>query len=126
MRVAIYTPYLDTVGGGEKYMLTIAEVFNDEHQVDILLDAHLQKLDIEVIKEKIEKIHGFKTSKVNFIVSPFGGNDSLITRFLFFKKYDLVFYNCDGSFFHSSAKKNILHFQMPLEKISNTWMDKLK
>ncbi len=37
MRVAIYTPYLDTFGGGEKYMLTIAETLSKDSTVDLFL-----------------------------------------------------------------------------------------
>jgi hypothetical protein len=56
MKIGIYSPYLDTVGGGEKYMLTIAEGFSKENNVDVFLDSHLQTLDIKPISEKISKL----------------------------------------------------------------------
>ena len=41
MKVVIYSPYLDTFGGGERYMMSIAEIFCKDNDVDILLDSHL-------------------------------------------------------------------------------------
>ena len=35
-RVAIYDPYLDTLGGGERYCLTVAEILlKNNYQVDL-------------------------------------------------------------------------------------------
>ena len=65
MNIAIYSPYLDTAGGGEKYMLTIAECLSGENAVDVLLDTHLKTLPLEHIIKKIESLHwlGFSFSE---------------------------------------------------------------
>lgn len=120
MRIAIYSPYLDTAGGGEKYVLTIAEVLSKDHQVDVLLDAHLISLGIEAIKSKIEKLHHLDLSKVKFIKAPLGRGSNFLDKFFFLKKYEVLFYNTDGSIFYSTAKKNIVHFQVPLKNITTT------
>lgn len=119
MKIGIYSPYLDTVGGGEKYMLTIAEGFSKENKVDIFLDSHLQTLDINSVSEKISKLLNLDLSKVNFISAPFGKGTKIWNRINFLNKYDLFFYLTDGSVFYSSAKTSILHIQSPV-KVSNS------
>jgi glycosyltransferase involved in cell wall biosynthesis len=118
MKVAIYSPYLDTAGGGEKYILTIAETLSKDQEVDVLLDDHLIQLGIAGIKDKVEKLHGLNLSKVNFIKSPLGRGSNFLDKFFFLKKYDVLFYNTDGSIFYSTAKKNIIHFQVPFENVA--------
>jgi glycosyltransferase involved in cell wall biosynthesis len=115
MRVAIYSPYLDTVGGGEKYMLTIAEGLSKVNQVDVLLDPHLLKIGAFNIKQKSENLHNLDLSRVNFIQAPIGNQSKSVKRALFLRKYDLLFYNSDGSVFYSTAKKNVIHYQIPFQ-----------
>ena len=38
MRIGIYDPYLDTLSGGEKYMLSAASCLAKEHKVFIFWD----------------------------------------------------------------------------------------
>ena len=38
MKIGVYDPYLDDVGGGEKYMLTTAECLSNDHDVTIFWD----------------------------------------------------------------------------------------
>ena len=43
-RAALYNPYLDTLGGGEKYILSILKVLEDEgFALDIFWDENLQE-----------------------------------------------------------------------------------
>lgn len=114
MRIGIYSPYMDTVGGGERYMLTIAEGLSKENKVDIFLDTHLQSLDIKPITDKISNLLNIDLAKINFLNAPFGSGTNFINRGAFLKKYDLIFYLTDGSIFYSTAKKNILHIQSPI------------
>lgn len=114
-KIAIYSPYLDTAGGGEKYMLTIAEVLSASMDVDVLLDKHLLKIGQAKILEDINKIHDLDLSKVRFKKAPLGPGESIFKRLLFLKNYDFVFYLTDGSIFYSTAKNNIIHFQVPFE-----------
>lgn len=125
MKIGIYTPYLDTIGGGERYMLTIAEVLSRENSVDIFLDTHLSSLNIEEITKKTTKLLDIDPSKVSYIKAPFGKGSSFLKRLNFLKKYDILFYLTDGSIFFSTAKKNILHIQSPL-KVSKNIIKKIK
>ncbi|MFH1536149.1 MAG: glycosyltransferase family 4 protein [Patescibacteria group bacterium] len=114
MKVAIYSPYLDTFGGGEKYMMTIAEVLASGNMVDVLLDQHLMDLGGNYLKDKLSERFNLNIKTVNFIKAPVGKKSSFVSRLLFLKKYDLLFYLTDGSIFFPTAKKNILHIQSPL------------
>jgi glycosyltransferase involved in cell wall biosynthesis len=115
MKIGIYSPYLDTVGGGEKYILTIAEFLSQKDEVDVFLDDHLNSLSIEEIKQRIKSLHQLDLGKVNFIEAPFGKNSSAYQRAIFLKKYDYLFYLTDGSVFYSTAKKSFIHFQSPIK-----------
>lgn len=119
MKIALYSPYLDTAGGGEKYILTIAEELSKKEQVDILLDKNLFKIGADLIKQKIFSLHGLDLSKTNFVTAPFGKGSSFLERFFFLKKYDWLFYLTDGSIFLSTAKNSVLHFQVPFTKLEN-------
>lgn len=123
MRVGIYTPYLDSFGGGERYMLTIAEIMSKTNKVDILLDHHLQTIITHETKQELESRFNLDLSNVNFIPAPLGKDASFWGKIFFLKKYDLLFYLTDGSIFYSTAKKNILHFQVPFKNTSarNLW-----
>lgn len=114
MKAAVYSPYLDTFGGGEKYMATIAEVLSNHFQVDFLLDPHLFTLGKGKLKKILEERFNLNLANVNFILAPFGRGSNVIDRLFFLKQYKLLFYLTDGSIFLSSAKKNILHIQSPL------------
>lgn len=117
MKIAIYTPYLDTSGGGERYILTIAELLSKEHSVDILLDAHLFSLGLDLIRKKIHLLHDLNLSRVNFQKGPFGIGSDALSRYLFLTKYDVLFYLSDGSIFLSGSKKSYIHFQTPLDVV---------
>ncbi len=114
MKTAIYSPYLDTFGGGEKYMMTIAEVLSSKGSVDVLLDLHLYLMGYDFLKTNLTKRFNLDLTNVNFIKAPIGVGSDIIGRFLFLKKYDLLFCLTDGSIFYPSAKKNFLHIQSPL------------
>ncbi len=119
MKIGIYSPYLDSAGGGERYMLTIAEILSKENNVDVFLDKHLLEIGKENIVKKNTDLLGLDFSKVNFIKAPLGKDSGAFERLTFLKNYDVVFYLTDGSIFFSSARKNILHIQSPI-KVNNT------
>ena len=119
MKVGIYTPYLDTTGGGEKYMLTIAEMLSVSHEVYLLLDSHLSLMNIGSILKKAEILHNLDLSKIKTEKAPLGKASSFLDRLFYLKKFDYLFYLTDGSFFYSTAKKNVIHFQFPITNISS-------
>jgi len=149
-RAAIYDPYLDTLGGGERYCLTVAEILLKNHyQVDLFWSGD------NSLVQKAETRFSLDLSKLNIVpdiyqVKPqnldlIEENENLalsITNVLnpkkinfkfknFYKKitnnhqYDIIFYLSDGSFPFLFGKKNFLHVQVPLIKIDNRLSDML-
>lgn len=123
MRIAIYSPYLDTFGGGEKYILTVAEILSSKAAVDLIFDNHLYSLGAENLTKNLGKRFDLDLSKVRICKGPVGKGSNSIERLLFFAKYDLLIYLTDGSIFYPTARKNIIHIQSPLagEARKNLW-----
>jgi len=123
LKIGLYTPYLDSLGGGERYMLTIAEVLSEENRVDLFLDQHLSQLNPQKILTTSEERFNLNLSKINLKRAPVGKGSTIFKRNSFLKNYDLVIYLTDGSIFYSTAKKNILHIQSPLigQSKKNFW-----
>ncbi|PJC29244.1 hypothetical protein CO010_01325 [Candidatus Shapirobacteria bacterium CG_4_8_14_3_um_filter_39_11] len=110
MKLGIFDPYLDTIGGGERYAMTLAEaLLKKGWQVDIFWP------DGE-IKEKLIDKFSLDIERVNFVsYSPRVNN--LFKKISFERRYDLLFYFSDGSTPAMFGKKNLLHFQVPFQKV---------
>lgn len=122
MKIALYSPYLDTAGGGEKYMLCIGECLSKNgYEVDFLIGTHLQNRDISGVVNKIKNLHNLDLSNVNFVNAPIGKGSSFFERIFFLIKYSLFIYLTDGSIFIPTAKKNLIHFQTPFKYQNNLW-----
>lgn len=100
MRAGIYSPYLDTLGGGERYVASVARA----------LMAHGWSVDMEspdkTIVNKLESKFGMSLQGVNVVDSIKRGDG-----------YDLCFWLSDGSVPTLQARKNIVHFQRPFYKV---------
>ncbi len=110
MKAAIYNPYLDTLGGGERYTMGVARALvAKDYRVDV------EWKDIS-IKEKLEKRFGIDLSNVNFIENINRGDG-----------YDVCFWVSDGSIPILRARKNFLHFQMPFQDMNGkTLLNRMK
>jgi glycosyltransferase involved in cell wall biosynthesis len=100
MRASIYNPYLDTLGGGERYTLSFALVLAKNGY-----DVDLEWRD-SGIKGTLEKRFGMDLTKINVIPDIKKGNG-----------YDLCFWVSDGSIPLMHARNNILHFQVPFQGV---------
>lgn len=118
MKIGIYTPYLDSFGGGERYMLTIAEALSEDSSVDLLFDRHHVSLQPANLIADLSEHLDIDLSRVNLIEAPLGKGSSPFRRFFFFRKYDALIYLTDGSVFYSTAKRSIIHFQVPFKNIA--------
>lgn len=107
MKIGIFDPYLDDLGGGEKYMMTIAKCLSSKHTVRVFWD---NKKDIETLIRRFN----LDLSKVHFTRNIFGQNVSRITRLLETLKYDSIIVLSDGSIPFSLSKKLFLHIQAPI------------
>lgn len=117
MKAGIFDPYLDTLGGGEKYCLTLAEfLLKSGWEVDLFWER-------ENLRQKIEERWGVNIDRVNFVSI----QKNLLKKMITQRKYDLLFWLSDGSVPFMFAKKNILHFQVPFKKVSGkTLVNRIK
>ncbi len=100
MRAALYTPYLDTLGGGERYLLSIARVLLEEKwNVDIETNA-------PDLIQKASQRFGFSLDGLKAVQSINRGEG-----------YDLCIWLSDGSIPTLRSRKNILHFQRPFHDV---------
>lgn len=116
-KAGFFDPYLDTIGGGERYTLTLAEHLSQkEWQVDLLWDE-------PKLKEKLKSRLDLDLSRVNFIPI----RENILERWKLSHKYDLFFWLSDGSIPLLFSKKNILHFQVPFNGVGGkTPLNKIK
>lgn len=143
-RAAIYDPYLDTLGGGERYCLTVAELLlQNDYDVDLFWSG-----DPDLIKKAIDRF-GLNLSKLNIVKDIFNDipqkvdaiedKESLVRisshhqihpnfiqklrsnliKFKITRQYDLFFYLSDWSVPFLFSPNNLLHVQVPFSaKIS--------
>lgn len=124
MKVGLYTPYFYTLGGGEKYLLTIAEVLSEDHTVEILLP---QSNDLHIEREKaLKRFADLKLDRIKFRLGPFAADEPWWKRSLLTAEYDLFFYVTDGSFFWSKARKNVVIIQSPDTLNLGGWKQRVK
>lgn len=110
-KAAIVNPYLDTLGGGERYALAFADVLSrNGYGVDIQWKNGR-------IKKLLEGRFGKKLNEnINFVSDVKRGDG-----------YDVCFWVSDGSIPTLRARKNILHFQVPFHRVGgNSLLNKMK
>lgn len=96
MKAAIYTPYLETLGGGERYVLSFARMLLERGW-----RVSLESQDRGIL-DKVKERFGFSIDEIEIVDSIARGDT-----------YDLCFWLSDGSIPSLFARKNILHFQRP-------------
>jgi len=112
---ALYDPYLDTLGGGEKYILSILKVLSEEDfEINIFWDKDLTS----EIKNRLSLQFNIK---LEFLPNIFRKSSplSFVNKLTALKKFDYFFYMTDGSYFFSSAKKNFVYVMIPQKELVN-------
>jgi glycosyltransferase involved in cell wall biosynthesis len=110
MKAAIVNPYIDTLGGGERYTMGVARALAAKgYQVDVQWKE-------PTIKGRLERRFNIKLDNVNF-VKDVGRGDG----------YEVCFWVSDGSIPILRARKNFLHFQFPFHDVNGkTLLNKMK
>lgn len=111
MRIGIFDPYLDTLGGGEKYIFSIFSCLSDNHEVSLFWDDNS-------ILGKAKERFGPAINNLKIKKNIFSSKTFLPKRILETKKYDVIFYISDGSVPILLSSNNILIFQFPVN-----WVD---
>lgn len=123
MKIGFFDPYLDTVGGGEKYMLTAASYLSVRHEVSLFWDA----TDSQEVKQQAKDRFGLDMTHIQFVKNVFSSKVSLRERIRDVKKYDVIMYLSDGSIPLTLKRNLILHFQFPVEWVmGSSFKTKLK
>src|SRR3990167_5634309 len=119
-KAALYDPYLDVLGGGEKHILSIVKVLSDEdYDIDIFWDSDLTK--------EIKKRFNLTFPSLKFQSNIFKKNISVLTRTTQLASYEYFFYVTDGSYFFSLAKNNFVFCMVPSRSLySMSVLNKLK
>ena len=104
--LGLYDPYLDVLGGGEKHILSIIKILENEYEIHIFWDEDLSnqlssRLNIKFKNQPIFKKNIFKSKK------------NIIEKLKILKNYEYFFYITDGSYFLSTAKKNFVFCMIP-------------
>ena len=100
MKAGIYNPYLDTLGGGERYTMTFAKVLSEcGYKVDL-------EWKNPGIIDTLEKRFGINFKEINIVKNIKRGDG-----------YDLCFWVSDGSIPMLRARNNLLHFQVPFHGV---------
>lgn len=111
MRIGIYDPYLDTLGGGEKYILTAAECLSITNQVEIFWDN-------DTILSRAQERFNINLTQVKSSPNLFGPKENLINRIQKSREYDLIIYLSDGSIPYLLSEKVVLLLQHPMNWVN--------
>lgn len=118
-KLALYNPYLDVLGGGEKHLLSIAKIYDDlGYEVCIFWD------DMK-IGEKIEERFNIKFYNLKILPNIF--THKRLANFFNLLGYDTLLTISDGSYFFHPVKHHYLLAMIPLPLLyPHTFLDKLK
>lgn len=117
-KIGIYDPYLDDVGGGEKYMLSIAQILSKDNDVSVFwddkngLDEAIKRFDLDLSRVKLDR-------------NIFSPNISAWSRMNISKNYDSIVFLSDGSLPWVRSKL-FVHFQRPLEHVHPNFLTSIK
>jgi len=112
LKIGIYNPYFDSLGGGERYVLTLAEHWSKTHDVSVFWD------DKSMLGSATDRF-GLNLSKVKIAPNVFARR-LLVRKLIESSSYDLIFFLSDGSVPTTLARHNIIHFQVPFSTIPMT------
>lgn len=110
-KVAVFDPYLNTLGGGEKHILSIIKVLEDSG-----FEAHIF-WDENLSSDIFNKL-GIKFENLIFEKNIFKDKNPINTA-LKLSEYEYFFYLTDGSYFLSTAKNNFVFCMVPDKKLYN-------
>ncbi|MBI2028379.1 MAG: glycosyltransferase [Candidatus Levybacteria bacterium] len=110
MKIGIFDPYLDDLGGGEKYMVTLAECLSLNNSVTVFWN---KKDDLD----KVAKRFSLNISKIRLKKNIFSPDYPFFKRCLDSLYYDAIIVLSDGSMPFVLSKKLFVHFQQPFPNL---------
>lgn len=107
MKIGVYSPYLDTLTGGELYIFSIVDYLSKKNDVTVFWN------DSNILKKASERF-GLALNNVKVKSNVFDQNKSLSVKFLRTMTYDRIIYLSDGSVPLLLPRKMLVHFQFPI------------
>lgn len=118
----IYSPYLDTIGGGEVYVGRIASALEaNNFQVTFAWN------NPDIINRFSTYLSIHLNSKINpSLYQLFSKPGNLQKKFQLTRHFDLCFFVSDGSIPWLFSRTNLLHFQVPFSSLDTSIITRIK
>src|SRR5687768_5161520 len=108
-KVALFDPFLDTLGGGERHILSVIQALDQAGcEITIFWDE-----DLSIAFTKRFSLH---FTHLTFAPNVFKKNDPF-DKMKLLKSFDYFFYMTDGSYFFSTAKNNFVFAMVPQKSL---------
>ena len=122
-KALIVSPYLDHLGGGERYMLSVASVLES-----LGYKIHFAWDNLEEINS-LSRMLGIALSapQLDARIKDLYFQGNATAMYLATRRYDVVVYLSDGSIPLLGGRRNILHMQVPFHGVGGkSWKNKFK
>lgn len=122
MKICFFSPYIPGhFGGGEKHFFDTALVAAEKHTVTVAIP---NGYDTGQVAREYTQFMGESLECLTFVSGPFIGG-SFLSKLVFTRLFDAIYYVTDGSFFLTACKHRFLHVQIPFTNALTVW-EKLK
>lgn len=122
-KALIVSPYLDHLGGGERYMLTIASVMESLGFAVFFAWDNLEEITTLCTMLGIK----LKSPQLDPSIKSLYFSKNPLRMYQATRAYDTVVYLSDGSLPWLGSKKNIVHMQVPFHGVGGrSWQNSLK
>jgi len=119
MKIGIFDPYLDDLGGGEKYILSLASCLSQNNDVSLFWD---KKEDLKEVTQRFS----IDISRVELTKNIFSKDFGFFQKLKESSKYEVILFLSDGSIPILFCKKLFLHLQQPIKRPRYSIKDHLK
>lgn len=119
-KALVYDPYLDTLGGGERYCLTFASALK-QSGYEVVLAWPNHRILLEAGKRFGLNLDFFCDAPAHGVFN----QGSLLAKWQLARRFDLIFWVSDGSLPFLFGRKNYVHFQVPFKKIGGDMITNL-
>ncbi len=123
-KALIFDPYLDTLGGGERYIFSFALGLIKNGYSVVLAWPTRKELDAAELRFGMDLSQVAIDATAHALCSQ---KTAYTERLSFTKEYDLIFWVSDGSLPFLFSKNNLIHLQVPFKKMGgNSTITSLK
>lgn len=104
-------------------MLSVAEILSKYHDVVVLSNS---SITLDQFRQRYEEIFQLDLSRIRLQTTSLGTPAHVVKKLMESARYDVLYYQTNGSFFFSVAKRNIVNIQFPFMFPMNGLVDRLK